>query len=63
MTSSCALSPRLAVASAAVLNFVGAFISLEVAATVAQDIVQGFAAQGAGAATILASTTLCATAA
>ncbi len=38
------------------LNFVGAFISLEVAATVAQDIVQGFAAQGAGAATILAST-------
>jgi inorganic phosphate transporter, PiT family len=35
-----AMSPRLAVAYAAVLNFVGAFISLEVAATVAQDVVQ-----------------------
>jgi PiT family inorganic phosphate transporter len=34
-----ALSPRLAVAMAAVLNFVGAFISLEVAATIAKGIV------------------------
>jgi PiT family inorganic phosphate transporter len=35
-----ALSPRLAVALAAVLNFVGAFLSLEVAATVATGIVE-----------------------
>src|SRR5437763_10631603 len=34
-----AMSPRLAVAFAAILNFVGAFISLKVAATVAQGIV------------------------
>jgi PiT family inorganic phosphate transporter len=34
-----ALSPRAAVAMAAILNFVGAFISLEVAATVASGIV------------------------
>src|SRR5918912_807240 len=34
-----AMSPRAAVAMAAVLNFVGAFISLEVAATVASGIV------------------------
>jgi inorganic phosphate transporter, PiT family len=34
-----ALRPRTAVAMAAALNFVGAFISLEVAATVADDIV------------------------
>jgi inorganic phosphate transporter, PiT family len=34
-----AMAPRLAVAYAAVLNFVGAFISLEVAATVANGIV------------------------
>jgi len=34
-----ALSPRFAVAMAAVLNFVGAFISLEVAATIAKGIV------------------------
>jgi PiT family inorganic phosphate transporter len=34
-----AVSPRLAVTSAALLNFVGAFISLEVAATVAKGIV------------------------
>jgi inorganic phosphate transporter, PiT family len=34
-----AMSPRIAVGYAAVLNFVGAFISLEVAATVAQDVV------------------------
>jgi PiT family inorganic phosphate transporter len=34
-----AMSPRLAVGYAAVLNFVGAFISLEVAATIASDVV------------------------
>ena len=34
-----AMSPRIAVAYAAMLNFVGAFISLEVAATVAKDVV------------------------
>jgi PiT family inorganic phosphate transporter len=34
-----ALTPRLAVAYAAVLNFAGAFVSLEVAATVAKGIV------------------------
>jgi inorganic phosphate transporter, PiT family len=34
-----AMAPRLAVAYAAVLNFVGAFISLQVAATVASDVV------------------------
>ena len=34
-----ALSPRIAVAFAAVLNFAGAFVSLEVAATVAKGIV------------------------
>jgi PiT family inorganic phosphate transporter len=35
-----ALSPRLAVSIAAVLNFAGAFLSLEVAATIAKGIVQ-----------------------
>src|SRR3712207_5362891 len=34
-----AMAPKLAVGYAAVLNFVGAFISLEVAATVAKDVV------------------------
>jgi PiT family inorganic phosphate transporter len=34
-----AMRPRFAVGYAAVLNFVGAFVSLEVAATVAEDIV------------------------
>ena len=34
-----ALSPRVAVASAAVLNFAGAFVSIEVAATIAKGIV------------------------
>ena len=38
-----ALPPRTAVGIASVLNFVGAFISLEVAATVAQDVVQATA--------------------
>ena len=36
-----AMPPRLAVAYAAVFNFVGAFISLAVAATVANDVVNG----------------------
>jgi inorganic phosphate transporter, PiT family len=35
-----AMAPRIAVAFAAILNFVGAFISLEVAATVASDVVE-----------------------
>jgi inorganic phosphate transporter, PiT family len=34
-----ALRPRTAVLLAAVLNFVGAFVSLQVAATIAEDIV------------------------
>ena len=34
-----AMPPRIAVAMAAVLNFAGAFLSLEVAATVAKDVV------------------------
>jgi len=38
-----ALSPRVAVAIAAVLNFAGAFISIEVAATVAKDVVEASA--------------------
>lgn len=36
-----ALRPRLAVALSAVLNFLGAFLSLKVAATIAEDIVIG----------------------
>src|SRR5215217_4583668 len=39
MVSTRALSPRAAVTMAAILNFVGAFISLKVAATVASGIV------------------------
>ena len=35
-----AMPPKVAVAMAAILNFAGAFISLEVAATVAKDIVE-----------------------
>jgi PiT family inorganic phosphate transporter len=35
-----AMPPRVAIGMAAVLNFAGAFISLEVAATVAQDVVE-----------------------
>ena len=34
-----AMPPRIAVGYAAMLNFVGAFISLQVAATIAQDVV------------------------
>src|SRR5688572_32394129 len=36
-----AMAPRVAVTYAAILNFVGAFISLEVAATIASDVVDG----------------------
>src|SRR5918992_4952033 len=35
-----AMSPRVAVGMSAILNFVGAFLSLEVAATVAKGIVE-----------------------
>src|SRR4029450_3102095 len=35
-----AMPPKVAVGYASVLNFVGAFISLEVAATVANDVVE-----------------------
>jgi PiT family inorganic phosphate transporter len=35
-----AMSPRIAVGYASILNFVGAFLSLKVAATVANDVVQ-----------------------
>jgi PiT family inorganic phosphate transporter len=35
-----AVPPRLAIAIASILNFVGAFLSLEVAATVAKDVVE-----------------------
>jgi len=38
-----AMSPRIAVTFAAILNFAGAFISLEVAATVASDVVESSA--------------------
>src|SRR3954453_3321341 len=34
-----AMSPRVAVGMSAILNFVGAFLSLKVAATVAKDVV------------------------
>jgi PiT family inorganic phosphate transporter len=34
-----AMAPRIAIGYAAILNFAGAFISLEVAATIAQDVV------------------------
>jgi PiT family inorganic phosphate transporter len=37
--STSAMPPRLAVAYASVLNFVGAFLSIAVAATIAQDVV------------------------
>jgi inorganic phosphate transporter, PiT family len=38
-----AMAPRIAVGYAAVLNFVGAFLSLEVAATIAEDVVDPLA--------------------
>lgn len=41
-----AIAPKVAVAFAAILNFVGAFISIEVAATVAKDVVDPAAIAG-----------------
>jgi len=38
-----ALSPRVAVGMAALFNFAGAFISIEVAATIASDVVDAAA--------------------
>jgi len=38
-----AMTPRVAVSLAAILNFAGAFISIEVAATIAEDVVQATA--------------------
>ena len=42
-----AASPKVAIAFAAVLNFVGAFISIQVAATIASDVVNPDALAGA----------------
>jgi PiT family inorganic phosphate transporter len=44
-----AASPKAAIAFAAILNFVGAFISIEVAATIASDVVDQAAISGPGA--------------
>lgn len=44
-----AASPKAAIAFAAILNFVGAFISIEVAATIASDVVNPEAISGANA--------------
>ena len=44
-----AASPKAAIAFAAILNFVGAFISIEVAATIASDVVDQGAISGPGA--------------
>src|ERR671922_2443177 len=41
-----AMSPRFAVGLASVLNFVGAFLSLEVAATIGKGIVEPTAVEG-----------------
>src|SRR6266480_3257592 len=41
-----AMAPRIAVGYASILNFVGAFISLKVAATVASDVVDPHAIDG-----------------
>ena len=43
-----AASPKAAIAFAAILNFIGAFISIEVAATIASDVVDQTAISGAG---------------
>ncbi len=48
-----AASPKAAVAFAAILNFVGAFISIEVAATVAKDVVDPTAIAGSHALNIV----------
>lgn len=44
-----AASPKVAILFAAILNFVGAFISIEVAATIASDVVDPEAISGASA--------------
>lgn len=44
-----AIAPKVAVAFAAVLNFVGAFLSIQVAATIASDVVNPSAIAGADA--------------
>ncbi|MGA7435140.1 MAG: inorganic phosphate transporter [Solirubrobacterales bacterium] len=44
-----AASPKVAIAFAAILNFIGAFISIEVAATIAKDVVNPSAIAGADA--------------
>lgn len=44
-----AASPKAAIAFAAILNFVGAFISIQVAATIASDVVNPEALSGANA--------------
>lgn len=43
-----AASPKAAIAFAAILNFIGAFISIEVAATIASDVVDQSAISGPG---------------
>lgn len=48
-----AVSPRVAVMAAAILNFIGAFISIEVAATIARDIVDPAAISGPSALNIV----------
>ncbi|MDX6681363.1 MAG: inorganic phosphate transporter, PiT family [Solirubrobacteraceae bacterium] len=48
MIATGALKPKVAVTVAALLNFVGAFISLKVAATVAGSIVDGEVVTPAG---------------
>ncbi len=48
-----AASPKAAIAFAAILNFVGAFISIEVAATIASDVVDQGAISGPGALNIV----------
>ena len=50
-----AASPKAAIAFAAVLNFVGAFISIEVAATIASDVVDPEAISGATALNVVFS--------
>ncbi|MGK2933444.1 MAG: inorganic phosphate transporter [Solirubrobacterales bacterium] len=50
-----AASPKVAIAFAAVLNFVGAFVSIEVAATIAKDVVNPEALAGADALNVVFS--------
>jgi len=50
-----AASPKAAIAFAAILNFIGAFISIEVAATIASDVVDPEAISGAGSLNVVFS--------